>query len=593
MKEYKIYFGGNEFPASEYQCKIFDCIEHGAGNMVISAAAGSSKTTTIVNCTRFISPKKKIIFIAFNREIVKKLKQDVKHENAHMCTFHSLGNSILIENKIIGPNDDNINEYKYTNFIKENIDSLTKFGETKSLGRDRIVYINNIRKLSEYSRYYLAFSVKEIKKVADTYGIIPIRDEITVCKEVLKWGKEHVETIDYTDMIWLPNVLNLTTKKFLADWIFVDEAQDTSIMEQEMVMKCFKRGTRFVTVGDEFQQINIWCGASKDAIENFKKLPNTVEYKLPISYRCPNKIVELAKKYSDNIIAAPNAIDGEVKYDVSEYAPKNDDMVLCRTTAPLIKLHLKYLRGNKKSYIRGFEEIKSEYLLMINSTGSKMIDRNMLSTDGLFPSLYRALFKKMDLIKANNHLTDNEVYSHPEILKYYDNIEGISAISEGLTNVEELIEKINIIFNGDDDNAVKLSTIHKAKGLESDNVFILKPSLLPFPLASLDWEIETENNLIYVAYTRAKKTLNFIKEPERKFYDNSDSFSVNDMISTITKMKTLLGYAESIGTKEESIKNNSTGFRCNNLGTQTLKATANKISKQKKGGLKFSKLMDD
>ena len=65
------------------------------------------------------------------------------------------------------------------------------------------------------------------------------------------------------------------------------------------------------------------------------------------------------------------------------------------------------------------------------------------------------------------------------------------------------------------------------------------------------------------------------------------------MISTITKMKTLLGYAESIGTKEESIKNNSTGFRCNNLGTQTLKATENKISKQKKGGLKFSKLMDE
>ena len=112
-KKYKIYFAGNEFPASEYQAKIFDCVEHGAGNMIISAAAGSSKTTTIVNCTRFIPNNKKIIFIAFNREVVKKLKQEVNEKNAYMCTFHSLGYSILKENGI----DPLINEYKYNSYI--------------------------------------------------------------------------------------------------------------------------------------------------------------------------------------------------------------------------------------------------------------------------------------------------------------------------------------------------------------------------------------------------------------------------------------------------------------------------------------------
>ena len=32
------------------------------------------------------------------------------------------------------------------------------------------------------------------------------------------------------------------------------KAQDTSIMQQKMIEKCFKRGTRFVTVGDDFQK---------------------------------------------------------------------------------------------------------------------------------------------------------------------------------------------------------------------------------------------------------------------------------------------------------------------------------------------------
>ena len=68
--DYKIYFGNNEYDASEYQSKIFDCIEHGVGNMIISAAAGASKTTTIVNATRYIPLDKRILFIAFNKDIV-------------------------------------------------------------------------------------------------------------------------------------------------------------------------------------------------------------------------------------------------------------------------------------------------------------------------------------------------------------------------------------------------------------------------------------------------------------------------------------------------------------------------------------------
>ena len=82
-------------------------------------------------------------------------------------------------------------------------------------------------------------------------------------RKVLIWGEDNIESIDHTDMIWLPNILNLTTKKYLFDFIFIDEAQDTTLAHQQLVDKAFKRGCRFVAVGDPLQQINVWCGATK------------------------------------------------------------------------------------------------------------------------------------------------------------------------------------------------------------------------------------------------------------------------------------------------------------------------------------------
>lgn len=586
---YKIYFGDKEFEASEYQSKIFDFIEHGAGNMIISAAAGSSKTTTIVNATRYIPEEKRVLFIAFNKDIVEKLREEVHRNNVHISTFHSLGYSILLENDVIDHRTE-INEYKYQTYIKENIDELTKHKETRSLGGDRIHYITNIIKLSEYCRYYLAFSSREIKKIVELYGLSLVRDEIAVCNEVLKWGSKHLDTIDFTDMIWLTNQLNLITKKHQYDFIFIDEAQDTSIMQQKMIEKCFKRGTRFVTVGDDFQKINVWCGSSVDAINNFRKYPNTQDFQLPISYRCPKKIVELAKEYSSNIVAAPNAIEGEINQDVSIYAPKNNDMVLCRTTAPLIKLHLKYLRNNKKSYIRGFEDIRQEYKELIQGTYSKNIDKNCLTYDGLVPKLYTSLFKEIDRLKQNLNLTDEEVMNHPNVFKLYDNIQGILAISDGLTTTEELLEKIEIIFNGEQKDSINLSTIHKAKGLEADNVFILHPNLLPYPFAQQPWEVETERNLIYVAYTRAKKSLNFI-EPVAEFMAMRDGVDFkNQMRRNILELKQKINFNSENKLTEETI-NTKINYVPRKLG-ETKGQPINK-SRIKKGGIKLRDLMEE
>ena len=556
---YQIISNGKTFNSSKYQVEIFKTIEKGVNNLIINASAGSSKTTTIVNSLRFIPNNKKILFVAFNKDIVEKLKTEVTHENCNISTFHSLGMSFLVENKIfeksqyLESSNKILDINKYNNYIYNNITSITRYGEVESLGRDYRQYIKNIQKLVDYSRYYLAFTCKEIEKVSKIYGINKLRDEYEVVREILIWGKSNINVIDYTDMVWLPNVLNLTTKKNLFDWIFIDESQDTSIVEQKLIEKCFKRNTKFVATGDKCQQINVWAGSSEDAIDNFKKYPNTIELSLPISYRCPKKIVDLSSKYSDNIISDENSIEGEIRYDVSIFEPVAGDMVLCRMTSPLVKLYLEYIKHNKKCYIRGYENIKEDYLSLINQFNSNVIDRNCITSDGLFPKLYKFLFDKIKRISLNYNLDEVECLKQPSIIDLYDNINGIFSISEGLIQTKDLVDKINMLFSNDKEDCVELSTIHKSKGLESNNVYILCNSLMPSNFATMEWEKKSENNLIYVAYTRAKRTLSFMKEDSYTSFLSNFS-NVNALNKILQKIKVKINYNEELLMTEKTIE---------------------------------------
>lgn len=578
-----IYAGEKTFKASPYQISIFDEIEHGIGNMVITAAAGSSKTTTIENCLRFIPKGKRSLFLAFNVSTVDKLKSEIVNvENVRIMTFHGLGNRILRENEII-TEDTIIDEFKYSRYIKQHISELTSKENIEQLGIKSVSYIANIISLTNYARYYMAMRERDIKEVANIYGIVPVSDDFEVVRKVLIWGKEHIETIDHTDMIWLPNIMNLTTKYFLFDFIFIDEAQDTTLAHQQLVDKTFKRGCRFIAVGDPRQQINVWCGATEKAIENYEKRPNTKKLSLPVSYRCPKVIVEAAKQYAPEIVAAEDAKDGQILFDVSPNDAKPGDMVLCRIISKLIEQYMSYLRNNKKAYLKGSDGIKETYLDLISRVNAKRIDSRCLTTNGLIPQLYKLYFERLEEIENRLNIDEEEALYHYEILSLYDDIEALKVLSEGIETVEELVDKINTIFNGEKDNAIILSTVHKAKGMEADNIFILCPSLMPSRLANKAWEIKAEENLTYVAITRAKKTLNYIKEDKKGFFRNF--VSTNDMKTEVEHIRERINYVSSVRnilkeeqplTKEETIR------------PEIIKN--NERKKSKKGALKFCEL---
>ena len=278
------------FTPSEYQQKIFDFVTKGTGNAVINAKAGSGKTTTLVEAMKLIPSKEKVLFVAFNKSIEQELSSRLTdYPNVEVRTYHSLGYALL-RNNLGVQNKVRINEYKYTTFINNNI--YTLMPNAAALGKDKIRTLkNNLKQIVDFARFNLAETPKEIKEICKKYDITLVANEPDIVPLILNWGSNQINEIDYTDMIWLCIERNIKTRTYKYDYIFIDEAQDSSIMQQALIKKCFKRGSRFVAIGDEFQCINAFAGADQDAFIKLQNEPNTKILDLPITYRCPKSIV--------------------------------------------------------------------------------------------------------------------------------------------------------------------------------------------------------------------------------------------------------------------------------------------------------------
>lgn len=501
-----------DFTPSPYQEKIFDFILNGKGNAVISAKAGSGKTFSIVNAMKLIPKTKKAIFIAFNKSIADELNTKLQsNSNCSACTTHSMGFRMIRRN--LG-SDIIVDEYKYRTYLKKNFLDITGLNNGEiNIEKNQIdEYAESILILIDFSRLFLCQNINDIEKIVDRYDIPIVANETEVVERCMEWGKTHTETIDYVDMLWLPNSLNLKPLGMTYDWVFLDEAQDSSMATIALFKKCVKPNTgRWISVGDEKQCINLFAGSCED---NFKKLcesENTQVFDLPISYRCGKKIINLAQSIVEDILPKEDAIDGEILHDCKLSCLKDGDMVLARSKAPLLKVYTKLIKKGVNCYIKGLD-IGSNLNNILDSVKGEELNVN-LQKDGVFIRLYDKLFDARNKLVAKRGLDIDDATLSSYIMEQYDIIKALEMLAFNCTTKTELKDKIKNIFK-EDSKGVCLSTIHKSKGLEADNVYILCHSSMPSKNCHHEWERIQEKNLVYVAYTRAKKVLGFISEKE-------------------------------------------------------------------------------
>ena len=230
---------------------------------------------------------------------------------------------------------------------------------------------------------------------------------------------------------------------------------------------------------------------------------NALSLPLSVSYRCGKNIVREAQKIVPAISYSDTAIDGIVREGTLidlEYG----DWILCRNLKPLVQTYIWLMKNKIKSKIRG-KEIGEGILSLISKTGAKTI-RGLntlleIEKDKLFKKLQKRGVRHPSL--------------HPKMEVLIQNIEVIQYLSMEVSTVDALIKMIQNIFS-DDVKGILLSTIHKAKGLENDKIFFLCPELLPSKFATQPWQLEQEQNLKYVAITRARSELIYVSGTQFK-----------------------------------------------------------------------------
>lgn len=484
---------------SKYQEAIFNEYKNGNKNISISAGPGAGKTTTLLKLLTLVSNNKRVIFLAFNTGIVNELREKVP-SNIEVSTLHALGLKYLktFYNKV------KVNTYKTYNIIKKLSEYWTDVPDKKMYK-----YSKNIEELVNKIR------LKNIDPTIENVGLEAIEMDIAVddtivnrAIEVLKAATEvfinnsgEVE-VDFIDMINIP-VNNEEVLNPDYDEVFIDESQDLNMTQQKFIKKLIKPEGRFIAVGDKNQSIYKFMGADENAYERLKSSDNTIELLLPISYRCGENIIKKANELYNVIEIPEGQHKGEVIENGNLQNVKENDFVLCRNNKPLITVYYNFIKKGIPSYIKG-KDIGRDILALIKKL-------KHVSSKG---ELRRELLKKLETTKDSLKKKGIEnVDSHPQIVSLTEKIEIIDMIASKVENVEDIEKELENIFK-DNGSGVILQTIHKSKGTEADNVYIYKPDLIPSKYAVTESELIQENNLLFVAITRAKNKLTFIHEEQ-------------------------------------------------------------------------------
>jgi DNA helicase II / ATP-dependent DNA helicase PcrA len=473
------------FKPSRYQQGIFDWIKDGKGNAVVEAVAGSGKTTTIVQALSLM--KGNVLFTAFNKHIQTELSSRAP-AGVRVSTIHSLGMATIRKNG----RSVEIDDRKARRLVAEIVGDESRATLQKRNAIETLVRLTKLTLTDGTDQAALA-------SLVDHYGIDTNGDHDEIVESVAPVLRMMLDEcaggmIDFDDMIWYPAHDGLRPDQY--DWVCVDEAQDLNAAQRKLVLAAC-RG-RVIAVGDRHQSIYGFTGADTNSIPTLVNALSATVLPLSICYRCPSSHVALAKEIVPQIEARENAPVGTVQ-DVSwgdaVKTMVSGDLVICRINKPLADVAMSLIRAGKKAVVRG-KDIGNGLVGLVEKHRAGSLGDTLAKI---------TTYRDREVSKLIAAKKENRAAS------LQDRVETIITLSDGMDTVDALKSRIQGIFS-DDVQGVVCSSVHKAKGLEANRVFVTCPQLMPFPKAKQGWEIEQEMNLKYVALTRAKADLYMVAD---------------------------------------------------------------------------------
>lgn len=513
---------GLDYAPSRFQVGIFDHIVTGRGHAVVNAVAGSGKTTTIVSAARLLKAPGK--FFAFNKVIAEMLAQRLKGTEMASSTVHSHGFAAIrgaVRGRV------KVDSAKYKNLVKHDAVSARENGVVNGRDldgpeRDAIredgFPTSAVLKLLDCARLDL-LDPRDESFDSDLLAIIahhmiqvePVLVPLVtdMVANLMFFGWDNPQTIDFTDMLWLPVANGYAVDRFA--WVFIDECQDISKVARKLIAKSIAPGGRALFVGDPKQAIYGFAGADATSFAAIIEEFDATVLPLSVCYRCPVSVIAVASEYCPEIEARDGAPVGTVRESTVEdfvAGAREGDMVLCRLNAPLLPLCFSLIAAGVSASVRG-RDIGAGLSRVVTDCSKRLRDFDMFD-DGLDAWMTK------ELAAAKTRYKDLDARAR-RVEYIADQVECIRIIlaRSGATSTTELKRAIEDLFS-DKTTSVVLSSVHRAKGLEADRVFIAAPDRLGVARAGCrPWMAEQEDNLFYVAVTRAKAELVWLRDDAR------------------------------------------------------------------------------
>jgi len=459
--------------------------------LAVKAFAGTGKTTTLVEFAKK-RPNKKIIYLAFNASVVSHAKK-IFPRNVEVVTAHSLAY------RFIGRNYSHKLKYKLRVQDIRDYLSLKNNREGNLIGKTILELLTN----------YFYSSYKNLRDAFDHSLIYPISHETLMIysEAVLDAMKDKENNFPITHDFYL-KMYQLYGPKLNKDYILFDEAQDANPAIVDIIYKQMDCGVNVVFVGDEHQAIYGFRGA-KNTLRKVR--PNAVLY-LTESFRfgveianVVNAILKVGKKEKRSVVGYRESdFFGEID-------PSKLFAIITRTNSNLFLKACELAEKNKKIYFVGgyksyqFHKIKDvEYLY--NENFNMIRDEHVKSFKGF-----------SEMMETSEEVDDKELIYLGKVVDKYK-----GKVSKVLRKIKEsTVTEMN-------DADVILTTAHKSKGLEFDQVMLTNDyvnfvdndgNLLPFKMK------EEEINILYVAASRARIVLrkSYILNKVLKYYKGNEN----------------------------------------------------------------------
>jgi DNA helicase-2/ATP-dependent DNA helicase PcrA len=338
--------------------------------------------------------------------------------------------------------------------------------------------------------------------------------------------KEAEGALDFEDLLELAVQLferdERTRETFRAQYraFTVDEYQDVNLLQQELLEHWLGDRDDLCVVGDDYQSIYAFTGAGPEHLLDVpRRYPNALVVRLEENYRSTPQVLELANRLVPKLggaekVLRPTRDDGPDPVVRAFATPEAEGRALVEAIralgGPLEEVAI-LCRTNAR--LTDFEELLHEAHLpfqgasLLQRDAARRIVRRLERLTGVDAeeAVRAAALEAGWLPELPDKLGDRELVRQTDLAR----LVALAEVFDGdaVAFVEDLRRRFDP--GGDSAKGVHLLTLHRAKGLEFDAVFLprLEEKELPSRQARTPAELAEERRLLYVGMTRAKRIL--------------------------------------------------------------------------------------